>query len=855
MAGQNTDGLLPYVYHPLPSPSHIRLLRRRGQTADGTLVFALTTRDINDAAGPQYHCMSYTWGNPFAHGNHFDAHFDAVGAQYDAAHTVPVVLDEGGGKRVLRIQRNLRDALRTVPRSAYVDYMDRPLAGEKGRTYLHVVAGEGKADVVDAWLWNGADADRLDDGGRTALHYAAEGGHAPCVDILCRAGSLRSRRDNEGSSPMDLAKAGGHGDVVTLLESLASQPDPVAETSARNPEGADWLVWADAICINQADVDEKSAQVNMMDRIYINASYVIAWLGPPDQHSELGIATLRVLKAHLRQFQGSQIEPFGGTDRDMYEAAGVPFISRPGWIALASIYRRQWFRRAWIVQEAILPRNILMYIGGTCVSWYDLGEVATALRHSEAKLGKSGSTAFVPATDAAVPVEWNMAEVHKYRTNRNMAVREDIDNAHEYKALFALKDLVFNFWTFMASDPRDKVFALYGMFNAFASDRLTTNYRLSLSSVYTATARQIILASGGLEVLSACVYQAQRRDGLPSWVPDFSLPGINAVPEIFSADEGLEYQPPQNDTADSPVLRLGGLKIGTISRAGGRPNTGPSGKLQFDPSWLRMVLSLRGQGGYGEQPVLSEILWRTLCMDMSPGSLFDAKKYGSRAPDEFGTQFRMFMLLMILAGADRMVLEKAGAEPNPNETFTISRLSYNPMDADMESTLADLDTLAAHDGELHYAPLRQEVLYCWDKLECTLVRNTRIDADGGPNDFYVSQEVREGKERIVGNGFVVAGSRMFQRCHAFASTYVQVYGGRQLVTVDDTYLGMAALSAEAGDEIWILPGLRAPAVMRPAATQGAVPRYRFVGSCYVHGLMHGEVGASGSAVLGEVELV
>ena len=41
----------------------------------------------------------------------------------------------------------------------------------------------------------------------------------------------------------------------------------------------------------------------------------------------------------------------------------------------------------------------------------------------------------------------------------------------------------------------------------------------------------------------------------------------------------------------------------------------------------------------------------------------------------------------------------------------------------------------------------------------------------------------------VGDGSVVASSRMFQRCYAFASTYwyAQVYGVRQLVTVDGTY--------------------------------------------------------------------
>ncbi|KAK0621835.1 heterokaryon incompatibility, partial [Bombardia bombarda] len=40
-----------------------------------------------------------------------------------------------------------------------------------------------------------------------------------------------------------------------------------------------FLIWIDAICISQANTDEKSAQVPLMGQIYSNAMKVIAWLG------------------------------------------------------------------------------------------------------------------------------------------------------------------------------------------------------------------------------------------------------------------------------------------------------------------------------------------------------------------------------------------------------------------------------------------------------------------------------------------------------------------------------------------------------------------------------------------------
>lgn len=45
-------------------------------------------------------------------------------------------------------------------------------------------------------------------------------------------------------------------------------------------------IWIDAICINQSDNAEKSAQVGRMHAIYSDAALVIAWLGEAMQESQ-----------------------------------------------------------------------------------------------------------------------------------------------------------------------------------------------------------------------------------------------------------------------------------------------------------------------------------------------------------------------------------------------------------------------------------------------------------------------------------------------------------------------------------------------------------------------------------------
>src|SRR5947207_12537416 len=48
-------------------------------------------------------------------------------------------------------------------------------------------------------------------------------------------------------------------------------------------------LWADAICINQEDVKERSQQIQIMDDIYRNASMVFTYIGPATPSVPLGL--------------------------------------------------------------------------------------------------------------------------------------------------------------------------------------------------------------------------------------------------------------------------------------------------------------------------------------------------------------------------------------------------------------------------------------------------------------------------------------------------------------------------------------------------------------------------------------
>ncbi|KAH9209984.1 heterokaryon incompatibility protein-domain-containing protein [Leptodontidium sp. 2 PMI_412] len=55
------------------------------------------------------------------------------------------------------------------------------------------------------------------------------------------------------------------------------------------------IVWADAICINQQDIEERNLQVQAMASIYQKAAEVAIWLGPDAGNSNFALQLLREL--------------------------------------------------------------------------------------------------------------------------------------------------------------------------------------------------------------------------------------------------------------------------------------------------------------------------------------------------------------------------------------------------------------------------------------------------------------------------------------------------------------------------------------------------------------------------------
>ncbi|PMD64881.1 uncharacterized protein K444DRAFT_520287 [Hyaloscypha bicolor E] len=69
----------------------------------------------------------------------------------------------------------------------------------------------------------------------------------------------------------------------------------------------------------------------------------------------------------------------------------------------------------------------------------------------------------------------------------------------------------------------------------------------------------------------------------------------------------------------------------------------------------------------------------------------------------------------------------------------------------------------------------------------------------------------------------------------FSGSWGSANFGRRMVTTEKGHVGMALELSRRGDLVCLLFGCRMPVVLRPEGEY-----FRFMGECYVHGLMFGE---------------
>ncbi|KAF4635100.1 hypothetical protein G7Y89_g3001 [Cudoniella acicularis] len=109
------------------------------------------------------------------------------------------------------------------------------------------------------------------------------------------------------------------------------------------------VFWIDAICVDQQNLMERSAQVQRMGEVYTLAHRVVVWLGPQDDSSTYAIELLEKLNSQIKVNMRNGTKSNSALSSSDLRYGSEPLsLSREEYAVLSSLFYRSWFERLWI---------------------------------------------------------------------------------------------------------------------------------------------------------------------------------------------------------------------------------------------------------------------------------------------------------------------------------------------------------------------------------------------------------------------------------------------------------------------------------------------------------------------------
>jgi hypothetical protein len=268
---------------------------------------------------------------------------------------------------------------------------------------------------------------------------------------------------------------------------------------------APFEIWIDALCINQNDEAEKMVQIPLMRMIYMQAEYVLIWLGEDDHDSRylLDCVALNRTDRHGRY----RLAP-----------AFLHLIVRP------------WFQRLWAIQEFILHGADPRILCGTAsvITVSALDDLHQAYLHNknpdllpfdEEQRGRE-------RTDLAE----RSLEDYDVDMSRVSMLNLMIDLRSRFhkigKGSVSLIDAIVLTANWICTDSRDRLCALLGLLGADEMQSLLTYIHLDDKStahqIWTGSIKYILTAQGsrGFELYQHFKVDQLSQPNKPSWVPN-----------------------------------------------------------------------------------------------------------------------------------------------------------------------------------------------------------------------------------------------------------------------------------------------------------------------------------------------
>ncbi|KAI3317114.1 hypothetical protein HD806DRAFT_515858 [Xylariaceae sp. AK1471] len=649
--------------------------------------------------------------------------------------------------------------------------------------------------------------------------------------------------------------------------------------------GTCYPIFADQICINQADPVEKIQQVRLMGEIYARSARSIVWLGEstPETCRYFDISTelqSEAIMGRLKGFNWAQLSEISNAVMDsnvMLETEAkkkdrddiVDLIMRYGqrWPVngMAEVFRRAWMNRLWVVQEGCLPPEVIIRCGekSLCFDCFRGSMLFNTI----------ATTYWTRHTTEAVSQD-ELRTRHNINTLSEPFIRlfQERKAVHDpQKDRRSLYDLVLKYNVNDAApktgakQPEDRIYALLGMANDddVARETVEAMEMENMKGTYSKFAVSVMRKNPDVLLFSQT---PKSLDGhkLPSWVPDWSAKRLltpagysDPLTPIFSAGGSRSSHDISFDEQVS-ALRINAVQVGRVVRVGLR---------SLEPNPISTIASAEF---ISVRQFVEEI-----------GEFIEAAKKmkSSKLPDMADDQLRLNLVIRLSDGglsqkAYHTTFDQSSAQELLQEIH-IKVLNFGKVLMDTEAISKTYSSIISVIRSKRVKPW-----YFSPGSEIDVVRLCAVNPIGAVQTlvtglafmvvdvvkaWYDSTKVRlnkvyidyrhartkkvllhnpQRKKMIEGIGtddILYSKEWRTYTCNLYKNI------GRKLFLTDTGYLGLGPSHMEEDDEIIVIPGGSVPYILRPQGSSDfsngvrASETWSYVGEAYCDGIMDGEL--------------
>ena len=277
-------------------------------------------------------------------------------------------------------------------------------------------------------------------------------------------------------------------------------------------------LWADAVCINQEDDDEKSKQVALMPQIYSRAEQVLIWLGEETREIKDAFGTIEQALSLVESRGIRTWEVFKLLSDDYWDLLRA--LARLDWRSVAHLSHRPWFQRLWIVQEVALSKRAVVVCGRSLIPWnYSFEDIGSLFSVLDLRSALDQS---IQRAEPHLSINWTSMRTN-IGTIQDLRYRIEGDQAPR-----TILGLIEETQGFACTEHRDRIFAMIGL----ASDcdgKMEADYTRAPEDTYKAFTLWTFQELGRLDALSFVPDRRDRAKKLPSWVPNYQAPVTTLV--------------------------------------------------------------------------------------------------------------------------------------------------------------------------------------------------------------------------------------------------------------------------------------------------------------------------------------